>query len=222
MTWILAGPPTSVLYLSASITIKEDRGFSATPGVDATCESTNITISPGLIVTNLASEGLFCMPAPALSNRQSVSIPAGSTVPMLDIYQGADLQQHALLVALTESFEDSESSSAAEQSSANAEALENSHASASSETQPGKQAASASSFTDSFINFLEDAAGEKQPQPAGASNMVQMPEWENAVPLSHGLGARRRLHLKDAAGQVMAAWLIFECHLDVYHLYKKS
>lgn len=177
--------------------VSEHRGVTASGGFRDPCESAHIYVSPGLVVSNLTPWALHVLPSSPETGSQSTAIPAGSMQPLLDTWRGADVQQHALLVALTPSKAGSAP-----------------HSSTQGEQQTARAQKPAPSFVDSLATFLEEAAGVERKQHAAPNPTPGVHDtdgMQRSLQLFKGAGARTRFRLKVEQGQVTglvnASWV---------------
>ena len=170
--------------------VTEQRGIAPIGGFRGPCESAHISVFPGVAVSNLTPWTLHVMPSTAEAGSRPTAISTGSMQPLLDTWLGADVQQHALLVSLSQSITGCKPPhSISKQQGAAATAA----------TQ-----GPAPSFVDSFASFLEEAAGMEREQRA-APVLPEVPASDTSqrsLSLFQSAGARSRFHLKNELGEV--------------------
>lgn len=170
--------------------VTEQRGIAPIGGFRGSCEGARISVFPGVAVSNLTPWTLHMMPSTAEAGSRPTAISAGSMQPLLDTWLGADVQQHALLVSLSQSITGCKPSHSISKQQGTA---------ATAATQ-----GPAPSFVDSFASFLEEAAGMERKQRA-APVLLEVPASDTSqrsLPLFQSAGARSRFHLRNELGQV--------------------
>lgn len=184
------GACQQVHYVSAAVHVTQHGNLTPVGTFNGPCESTYIHVSPGLIVSNLTPWPLYVMPNTCEANSRPTAIAPGSMQPLLETWQGASVQQHALLVSLLDSI--SADRTPPEQHGSDSQAAS------------GKTAGQAS-FTDSFVRFLEEANGTEQKQlaaPEALPETAGTDSSQHSLSLFHSKGGRFRFCLANQQGQV--------------------
>ena len=194
VTHIIAGAGRpAVLYLSARFEAKEWPHLQAVGGTTGPCEMLQVSVTPGIIATNLLHHPLFVAPASAAAAAQPCMLAPGATQPILAAWRGGSLQDSALLVAMQADLIANALSAAASKADSSAAVCEHT------------VAAEAPGFADSFVVFLEGAAGSPAGKGAAHAACTDLVGSTKGVGLLHMLsaqGRRSRLLLTEEGGHV--------------------
>ena len=189
-----------MLLLSVRIQVEEWPHLDAVGGASGPCETLRVSVSPGVVATNLLHCPLFVAPASAATAAHPCLLDPGATQPILTTWQGGS-QEWGLLVAMRADLMASAlsaASAAASRGDSSARGCGNSGA------------PKTAGFVESLVEFLEGAAGSSPAAahdltaPATCSDPFGSIKGVGLLPVLSAQGRRSRLLLIDEDEQVMA------------------